>query len=70
LKMDLTPGKHYFRCEVSDGKNTTASEWVTFNIESVETPSPLGFIIISVVLFISILLSLVFRCRTRQGKAY
>jgi len=41
VNEDLSPGKHYYQCEVSDGKDTTTSEWVTFTVEQ-ETHGPSG----------------------------
>ena len=50
---DLSPGKHYFLCEVSDGKDNTTSDLVTITIE-VETPGPSTGVVMIVLLAMSI----------------
>ncbi len=56
LNKNLSPGAHYFSCEVSDGMNNTTSDWVTFNVER-ETPGPSS--IMAAMALLSIVIALV-----------
>lgn len=69
-ESDLPPGRHYFRCEVSDGKATAESDWMLVTVEEVETPGPSGMLAMLALLIASIALAIVSRTRNGHSKAY
>ena len=69
-KTDLPPGRHYFRCEVSDGKSTAETDWMLVTVEEVETPGPSGMLAMMAILIASLALAASSRRRGGHSKAY
>jgi hypothetical protein len=67
LSRDLDPGNHYFRCEVSDGKDKTVSKWVTITIMDGTPHSRNGTAAILVVVTMVILIVIARRLREHSN---
>jgi len=68
-EKDLSPGNHYFKCEVADGNDTVSSEWMMVTVDEIETSVPVGLIITLALVVISTL-AIHFLMRHGHSKAY
>lgn len=68
--IDLPPGRHYFKCEVSDGKVTDTSDWMLVTVEPIETPGPTGTLATMALLIATLSLAIASRRRGGHSKAY
>ena len=67
---DPEPGRHYFRCEVDDGKDPSMSDWMLVTVEPKDTPGPSGTLASFALLIAFLALTIASRRRGRDSKAY
>jgi hypothetical protein len=70
LEKELGVGVHYFRCNVSDGKDNATSHWMIVSVEPSVSPFPYWMTMVMGVSVASLFLTIAFWGRHSHSKAY